>query len=389
MPAYRYKKGGKEMWYTKIYFQDSTGKNRQRTKRGFTTKKAALEYESDYKIALKLYPQNGGRSLSDILQSILSSTHTTPPISEEIASQKKFCDIYDEYLSAIYAKNLTPGTMETKIGMLKNHILPFFSNYAISDITAQTIQKWQHEMKEKSFSATYLHTIQSQLNAILNYCVRKKYILVSPMVDLKNLGNIDAPPRAFWTINEWEKFAHYAKTRPQTFLFFELCFWLGLRRGETLGIRPMDISYDSRMNGYTLHIATSVDAKHRVGKTKTASSDRILALPASLKSDIDTYISTIYNPQPTQRIFEHISTTHLYRDITWAIEMSGVPKICIHGMRHSCATHLISSGKLTSSDVARWLGHSSARTTLRTYTHILPETEIMTADLIEAMRSKI
>ena len=60
---------------------------------------------------------------------------------------------------------------------------------------------------------------------------------------------------------------------------------------------------------YTLHIATSVDAKRRVGNTKTASSDRVIALPESLKHDLDTYMEQSYGLQPTDRIFEHISVT--------------------------------------------------------------------------------
>lgn len=278
--------------------------------------------------------------------------------------------------------------------MLQKHILPYFGDCVLTDITPAMVQKWQEEIKKKErrgkpFTNTYLHSIQSQLNAVLNYAVRKNYIPFSPMVDLKNMGEKNAPPRTFWTVEEYGKFAEYARQRSDTFLIFELCYWLGLRRGEALSIRPLDISYDSRRGSYTLHIATSVDAKGRVGKTKTASSDRIITLPESLKRELDEYQTQQYDLQPTDRIFERISITTLTRDKDWAIEQSGIPYACIHGMRHGAASNLISSGELTATDVARWLGHSSAKTTLRTYSHILPETEVMAADLIEAMRNKI
>ena len=278
--------------------------------------------------------------------------------------------------------------------MLTKHVLPYFQAYQIADITASIVQQWQAEMRTKErrgkpFSETYLHSIQSQLNAVFNYAVRKAYIPFSPMVDLKNMGQKNAPPREFWTVEEYGKFAEYAQQRNDTFLIFELCYWLGLRRGEALAIRPLDISYDNRRDSYTLHIATSVDAKRRVGKTKTASSDRIITLPDSLKHELDTYMEQSYGLQPTDRIFEHVSISTLNRDKAWAIEQSGIPYACIHGMRHGAASNLISSGEFTATDVARWLGHSSAKTTLRTYSHILPETEVMAADYIETMRSKI
>ena len=39
MPAYKYKKGGKIMWFAKINFQDADGVNCQHCKRGFSSKK--------------------------------------------------------------------------------------------------------------------------------------------------------------------------------------------------------------------------------------------------------------------------------------------------------------------------------------------------------------
>ncbi len=400
MPAYKYKKGGKTMWYAKINFQDADGVNRQHCKRGFDSKKSAETYEAEYKTALNLCPSKGAPSLAELLQSILTSnnitapTATPEPVEESKARSKTFQEVFDEYWSTTDARGLTEGTKETKINMLSKHILPFFGAYAITDITVSVVQQWQAEMKTKErrgkpFSETYLHSIQSQLNAVLNYAVRKTYIPFSPMVDLKNMGQKNAPPRDFWNLEEYRKFAKYARQRQDTFMVFELCFWLGIRRGEALGIRPMDIFYDDRNQCYVVHLATSVDAKKRVGKTKTASSDRVLRLGNSLKRDLDEYMARQYDLQPTDRIFEHITVSHLTRDKAWAIKQSGVQYSCIHGMRHSAASRFIASGKMTPTDTARWLGHSSAKTTLRTYSHILPETEVMAADLIEAMRSTI
>lgn len=96
----------------------------------------------------------------------------------------------------------------------------------------------------------------------------------------------------------------------------------------------------------------------------------------------------IYDLKPTDRIFSDITVSHLYRDVVWAIERSGLPKICIHGMRHSWATNIISSGEVTATDAARLMGHASQQTTLRTYAHILPTTQAAAADYMDAMRSK-
>ena len=171
-------------------------------------------------------------------------------------------------------------------------------------------------------------------------------------------------------------------------MLFELYYWVGLRRGEGLGLRPVDIQYDVRVGKTVITIATSVDAKKRVGDTKTASSYRIVALPQTVAEELTEYMSHQYDLKPTDRIFSDITVSHLYRDVEWAIEQSGVPKICIHGMRHSWATNIISSGEVTATDAARLMGHASQQTTLRTYAHILPTTQAAAADYMDAMRSK-
>lgn len=403
MPVYKYNTKKGVRWYAKINYTEN-GKYCQHWKRGFETRREATEYEALFTAAMKV--TQAATSPTEALKAFIkASTETNITVAtetlktsqkpaEEPQKARTFQDVFDEYWATTDARGLTEGTRETKINMLTKHVLPYFGDYVLTEITPAMVQQWQTEIKAKKrrgkpFSNTYLHSIQSQLNAILNYAVRKGYIPFSPMVDLKNMGEKNAPPREFWTIEEYGKFADYARQRKDTFMVFELCYWLGLRRGEALGIRPMDISYDNRRNSYTLHIATSVDAKRRVGNTKTASSDRVITLPESLKHDLDTYMEQSYGLQPTDRIFEHVSISTLNRDKAWAIEQSGVPYVCVHGMRHGCASTLISSNRLTATDVARWLGHSSAKTTLRTYSHILPETEVMAADYIEAMRSKI
>ena len=104
MPAYEYKKGGKKMWYAKVNFQDTEGINRQHCKRGFKSRKDAEDYEREYKSALKLCPQKGVQSLSEVLQAILDAHNVR--ISESVPEppeepKKMFADVYDEYWKVV------------------------------------------------------------------------------------------------------------------------------------------------------------------------------------------------------------------------------------------------------------------------------------------------
>lgn len=274
--------------------------------------------------------------------------------------------------------------------MIEIHILPFFSKYAIEDITPTIVKKWQDEMKQKEkhgkrFTDTFLHSVQSQLNAILNYAKRKQYISFSPMVDLKNMGKKDAEAKPIWSPQDYARFSEAAKEKPQTHLLFELYFWLGLRRGEALALTLRDITH--RDDGTTIiHITHSMDAKKRVGETKTTGSKRSIILPKTIADELWAYIDTQYDLQPDQPIFD-VSVSQLHRDMVRACEIAGVQKIRIHDLRHSAASILISSQKYSTTDVARHLGHSSATTTLKTYAHMMPETQVDIALTIDKMHT--
>ena len=373
-------KDGIKRWYVKAnYWDPETGKKAQHCKRGFTSPKDAKTYEAAF---LLKHPQKGTESLTELLQGVLGISMPQPAAKpvEAPEPRKTFQDVFDEYWATTDTRGLVEGTKENKMTMYRNHILPFFRHYELLQITPQVVQEWQRQMMQKTnrngkpFTETFLHSVQSQLNAVLNYATRKKYIPYSPMVDLKHMGKKNAPQRDVWSIEDYSKFAAVAKQRPKTFMLFELYFWHGLRRGEGLGLRPMDITYDETTGRTSITITKSVDAKRRVGNTKTTSSRRTIELSPTVAAELQQYMQQQYELQPEQRIFEGITTNRLYKDVEWAITESGVPKIRIHDMRHSHASLLISAQQYSSTDVARDLGHSSANITLRTYAHMMPET---------------
>lgn len=68
-----------------------------------------------------------------------------------------------------------------------------------------------------------------------------------------------------------------------------------------------------------------------------------------------------------------------------------LPKISIHGLRHTHATILLLKGeniKVISKRLGHTstrLGHTSTQITWDTYSHVLPEMEKKTADLLDIM----
>ena len=65
------------------------------------------------------------------------------------------------------------------------------------------------------------------------------------------------------------------------------------------------------------------------------------------------------------------------------IRRSGLPKITLHGLRHTFAT-LASAQGVPLFDIGKALGHSTPATTGRIYTHLLDEVHTSTLDRVAA-----
>lgn len=368
MPAYKYNTKGGVMWLAKINYIDTlTGKSTQKIKRGFTTKREAIKYENEFKVDLE-----------------------KNRVNHEIGPQSSFTEVYEAYSRHIRCKELRPDTVETKTSMINHYILPFFEKYNIGEVDEEVITDWKDYMLSHTtrqgnpLSDTYLHSIQAQLNAILNYAVKKRYIQVSPMLDLKNLGSKYADEHEIWTPEEFDKFATAAMDRPKTYYLFLIYFWCGLRRGEGLGLTVGDVCFEEDGFCY-IKVKKSLNRKGQVGKTKNAESIRRLYLPNFLTEELHEYIDMLYDSEPTDKLFD-ISVKTLYDDFNAACKAAGVKKIRIHDLRHSYASMLINSKRYSSTDVAHQLGHSSANITMRTYAHMLEPTKMDVANTLENIK---
>ena len=156
---------------------------------------------------------------------------------------------------------------------------------------------------------------------------------------------------------------------------YELALFLGLRRSEILGLRESDIDLARGVVFIhnTRHRVDGVDVEQ---DTKTKRSTRILALPDILIGDI------------TQLLREHSSfpynkTEYLIQDgvgnalghqalasrLARLEKRCGLPRVTLHGLRHTYASLLHAQG-VDMANISAELGHSNLSTTMNIYTHM-------------------
>ena len=196
-----YKEKDTKKWTAQWFETNAKGEKKKRRKRGFSTKKEALEYERQKKL-------NSSRSMDMKLS--------------------EFMEVYFEDKQ----NELKERTMKNKRYMMEQHIIPYFGNKMMSEISASQIIQWQNEMQTKGFSESYLRMIQNQLTSLFTHASRIYDLHTNPCKKVKRMGNSDSRSLAFWTTEEYQQFIQTIEPGTRYYLIFEILFWTGCRIGD-------------------------------------------------------------------------------------------------------------------------------------------------------------
>lgn len=349
MPVY--KDHARGSWYCQFYYEDWTGKRRKKYKRGFKTKKAAQDYESEYK-------RMAGSNMDMTIAS--------------------FVEVYFNDKSG----ELKARSKENKRFMIDSHIIPYIGEKKMNEVTPADIIAWQNEIRRKNFSESYQRMIQNQLTALFNHA-RKIYDLSNdPCSKVKKIGSTDVRRLDFWTYEEYRSFIATFEKGSRPYLMFQLLFWTGMREGEMLALSMEDIDLE---NG-CIHIGKTYHRMNRediITKPKTDNSIRTIEIPSFLANEIRDYWRRLNQYPENERLFPVVaeSVQHMMRR---HIEKAGVKKIDVHSLRHSHCAFLIRHG-VQPLVIKERLGHKDIRITLNTYGHLYPNEQKKVAALLDSL----
>lgn len=202
-----YKDEARGTWYVSFHYNDWTGKNKRKLKRGFRTRKEALEYEQKF-----------------LLQQATNL-------------DMRFEDFYKLYEEDLKPK-LKLNTWRTKNVIFQKKLIPYFKDKKMNEISPADIIKWQNEMIKKRqadgkpYKPTYLKTMQSELSAIFNHAVRFYNLRENPVKKAGTIGKGKADEMDFWTKEEYLKFIECVKDKPISYYAFQILYWCGIREGD-------------------------------------------------------------------------------------------------------------------------------------------------------------
>lgn len=352
-----YKNPDSGTWYSMCWFTDWKGVRKQKCRRGFTTKREALEWEREF-----------------------------------LMQRQADVDMTFDSFVQLYEKDIKPklklNTWLTKESIIQKKILPYFKDRKLSEITAKDIMDWQNEIrsltdsKGKPYSTTYLKTVHNQFSCIFNHAIKYYGLQINPAARAGNMGSEEKKEMLFWTKAEYLKFIDAMMDKPLSFYAFEMLYWCGIREGELLALTPADFDF----TGSTVSINKSyqrLEGQDIITTPKTRKSNRVIKMPQFLCDEMQEYIKMFYSAGKGDRIFP-VSKHYLKHEMERGCKETGVKRIRIHDIRHSHVSLLIDMG-FTALAIADRVGHESIDITYR-YAHLFPTRQTEMAEKLNLER---
>ena len=291
----------------------------------------------------------------------------------------------DRWLDEYKAYTVRASTLQGYKRLVKNYIIPHLGDKKLGSITTADLQKlynWlrengrinEHYERGNSLSDSSVRGIHMMLHQAMDAAVQERIIVKNPTVGTV-IPKANYAPKNILTEAQLQKFLDVVRQDAVWSDFFYTELTTGMRRGEICGLRWTD--FDTKTG--RLKIRRAVTSRKgggvKIGETKTESGTRTIQLPPSTAELLKARKKKSYSDwifrNPRSPEFP-MSPSTAYRRLKTLLRYAELPSIRFHDLRHTFATHALTSG-VDAKTLSGILGHTNASFTLDTYTHMTTE----------------
>lgn len=282
------------------------------------------------------------------------------------------------WLEEIASHGLAETTLYAYRNMIRCHLQPELGAIPLAELTPVRIQAYLQGRINRGLSPNTVVKHYVMLNTALSLAVRLEVLERNPMDRV-------IPPRrqeariSFYSPEQMQRlFAAVEGTHLE--LPVKLAAYLGLRRSEICGLRWENVDLEAGLLSIR-EVRTEVGGSVVLKAPKTRTSARRLGIGGlrDLRRVLRQAWEHRRSDDPKEWVVLRRDGTPpdpdlLTRDLMMAVRRSGLPRITLHGLRHSFASVANSQG-VPMFDISRTLGHSSLSVTSSIYTHLFDTTE--------------
>ncbi|PKG23917.1 tyrosine-type recombinase/integrase [Niallia nealsonii] len=358
-------------WSFRYKYKDKiTGKQREVKRQGFQSKPLAEKAYEETKRSIQLgFDSASNETLAEFLEFWLK-----------------------EYKEGKIAKN----TYRIHERNIKNHIVPYFQNIQLDDLSYKLYQKFINYLIESDYSKRTVEIVHGTMYGAMQKAKILRKIHDNPCTDVSIYSAKEKREKEnkaaikFIPYDKIEPFLDAALADNYThYIFFRFLIETGVRKGEALALQWSNVDLSSNRirieqsldyeaatdnelfsDTKTYHSVREIPITNRLAMDlrshKVRQNDNIFRLKKAYKSDLDlVFCRENGSPLPKSTLF------NAFRRI---LEKAGLPSLSIHTLRHTHAVLLLESN-VEMKYIQEALGHGSMQITSDIYTHVSKKIE--------------
>lgn len=301
------------------------------------------------------------------------------------------------YLRDRWAPAMRPTVRKTTAAayeQMAKHLDRHLGKVPLGELAGPQLTAVYGELLEGGLSARTVRYVHVTAHRALKDAVRWHLVSRNVADDADSPRQPGPDPKA-WTPDQVATFLALAEGDRWAPLW-RLAATTGLRRGELAGLRWKDLELGAGM--LSVNRTTVVANGHAVeSEPKTARGRRRIALDAQTvdalkcwrRQQSTEHLAMGAGWQGDGRVFVWADGSALHpnvitRSFGRLVERAALPRLTLHGLRHSWATSALLGG-VPIKVVSDRLGHSSSRITLDTYTASVPALDAQAAELVAGL----
>lgn len=273
----------------------------------------------------------------------------------------------DEYMLF----SIREQTWKSYESVIRLYIIPNLGNKKVASLTTSVVQKFYNKLLSEGKSGSLVRDAHLILHQAMDVAVKENIIAKNPTSGAKT-PKVEYKPKNILNETQLEMFMDAIKEDELWYDFFYTEITTGLRRGELCGLKWCDFNETTGQLNVVRTVTTHKGGGLKTGETKTQKGTRTIYLPPSTVK----LLSERKNKVSSEWIFPNfydnskpINPSTAYLRLKAILKKAALPSIRFHDLRHTFATHALSSG-VDARTLSGILGHTNASFTLDTYTHV-------------------
>lgn len=269
---------------------------------------------------------------------------------------------------------IKPATARYYRFQLHRHLLPTFGPLRLRELDRETLQAFVVGKRQQGFSSSTLHGMRTTLSKILGQAVTWRYMDDNPARGLSIGERVPKKEPAFLDPRDASRVIEALPEPCRTIVIVAIL--TGLRIGEIAALRWGRADFFRGV----IQVKETYSEDTGFGTPKTRSSVREVPMSEPVRKALLTHQRACAKPDAAALVFTSKAGTPIgpknlaNRILRPTCVKLGLRPISWHVLRHTHATWLSESGATirAAQDI---LGQSDVETTLRIYTHSVPESK--------------